>query len=71
MTQDDKMNALAEIFDVDVKDLKPETDLTSLTWDSMTKIALIALAREACGVRITGDMLKAYRTIQDILNTLT
>lgn len=70
MTQDEKMAEVAYLFDVEVAELTPERDLTSLPWDSMTKLSLMAWASETLGVKLTGDAVRSFRSVQDILNVM-
>ena len=67
MTQIEKMQALAEIFEVDAGELCPEKPLDTLQWDSMSMLSLIALVNERFGKRLGSAQLKALKTIQDIL----
>ena len=67
MTQEDKMNELAEMFEVDASELSPETKLDTLNWDSMMKLSLIALLKVKFDKRVAGETLKELRTIGDML----
>lgn len=70
MTQQEKITALEEMFDVDVGSVKPETSLDLLQWDSMAMLSLIALVSEKFGKRLLGAQIKTFKTIQDILNVM-
>ena len=67
MTQQEKLDGLAEIFEVDSAVLTPETPLESLAWDSMAMLSVIAFVNEKTGRRVTGAQVKAFKTIGDIL----
>lgn len=67
MTQQEKIEALEEMFEVDAGVLKTGTALDTLRWDSMTMLSLIALVNERFGKRLTGIQLRAFKTVQDIL----
>jgi len=67
MTNEDKMNELAEMFEVDASDLSPETKLDTLNWDSMMKLSLIALLKTKFDKRIAGETLKELQTVGDML----
>ena len=67
MTNEDKMNELAEMFEVDASDLSPETKLDTLNWDSMMKLSLIALLKTKFDRRVAGETLKELQTIGDML----
>jgi len=70
MTQQEKIEVLAEMFEVAVGVLKSETALDTLQWDSMAMLSLIALVDERFGKRLLGSQLKAFKTIQDLLNVM-
>lgn len=67
MTQQEKIEALEELFEVDAGTIASETALDTLQWDSMAMLSLIALVNEKSGKRISGAQVKALRTVQDIL----
>ena len=67
MTQQEKIEALGELFEADVGTLTPETGLDKLQWDSMAMLALIALVNERFGKQLNGSQLKGFKTVQDIL----
>ena len=67
MTQQEKIDALADIFEVDPGELTPETALDTLAWDSMAMLSVIACVNEHFGKRIPGNQIKNFKTIGDIL----
>jgi len=69
-TLDDKLEALSDVFDCDTSTLAPETSLDSLSWDSMMRVTLIAVARTRFGVKLTGQELSKFSTVGDILRAL-
>jgi acyl carrier protein len=70
MTQQEKLDALAEVFEVESAELTPETALDTLTWDSMAMLSVIALANELCGKRMSGNQIKSFKTVGDILDAM-
>jgi acyl carrier protein len=70
MTQQEKMEALTEIFAEDSVTFTAETSLDNLIWDSMAMLSLIALVNERFGKRLSGSQLKAFKTVQDILSVM-
>ena len=72
MTNEEKISILAsDVFDVDIADIAPETILEeSEYWDSMSKLALIALFDSKFNKTIKGIDVKKFKTIQDILNAM-
>ncbi|MBQ0031775.1 MAG: acyl carrier protein [bacterium] len=70
MTQDEKLEALAEVFDCDACSLKPETELDSLQWDSMAMLSVIALVKAKFDKKLPGAEIRSFKTISDILNVM-
>ena len=70
MTQQEKIGLLEEMFEVDAGTLRPETALDTLQWDSMAMLSLIALVNEKFGKRLNGTQIKAFKTVQDILEVM-
>lgn len=70
MTQQEKMEALALLFDEDVSAITPETKLDDLIFDSVAKMSLIALLSEKFDKRIVAEDFKKLTAIQDILNLM-
>lgn len=69
MNDDDKLDAIAAIFDRDVSEITPETALDSLGWDSMAMLSVIALAKTR-GVSLPGATVRAMATVADIMAVL-
>ncbi len=67
MTQQEKMEALAELFMEDSVMFTAETSLDNLIWDSMAMLSLIALVNERFGKRLGSAQLRAFKTVHDIL----
>jgi acyl carrier protein len=67
MTQQEKIEALEELFEQDSGTITPETMLDKLQWDSMAMLSIIALVNERFGKPLTGSQLKNFKTVQDIL----
>ncbi|MEG1752293.1 MAG: acyl carrier protein [Christensenella sp.] len=64
-----KILLLEEMLELDEGTLLEDTVLADIDeWDSMAKISLIVLVDEECGKVLTGDEIKAFVTVQDILN---
>lgn len=70
MTQEEKLEALAEIFDCDAGELKPETQLDTLQWDSMAMLSLIALVKAKFDKKLPGAEIRGFKTVQDVLNVM-
>ena len=70
MTQEEKLDALAEMFDRDAAELNPDTQLDDIAWDSMAMLSVIAMAKTRFGKKITGAQIREFKTVQDILNVM-
>lgn len=70
MTLEEKQETLADILDCEASALRPETELASLSWDSMARVSLIALVRTRFGRKVSGDELKAFVTVGDIFRIM-
>ena len=67
MMQEEKLEVLAEVFDVDAGTLTPETQLDTLQWDSMAMLSVIALVKANFDKKVPGADLRAFETVGDIL----
>ena len=67
MTQQEKMEALEELFEADAGTLVPDTALDTLQWDSMAMLSLIALVNEKFGKKLSGAQLRTFKTVGDVL----
>lgn len=57
------------MLELDANTLSPETDLKDIEeYDSMAKLSLIVLMDEECDKKLTGEQLRQFRTIGDILD---
>lgn len=71
MTNEEKILLIAETLDIESNLLAPETVLATLTeYDSMGKLSLIVLCDETFNKKLTGEQIRAFNTVGDILNFL-
>lgn len=70
MTQEEILEALADALDRDIGELKPEVNLDSIGWDSMSMLSVIAMAKTRLGKKIAGAQIREFTTVQDILSAL-
>ena len=64
-----KLAMIEEIMDLDEGTLTPATVLEDLEeWDSMAKLSVMVMMDDEFGKVLTGDALRALKTVQDILN---
>ena len=69
MTQEEKIALLEDMLELDGGSLKPETELSSIDeYESMAKLSLIVLMDDECGKKLTGEQIREFKTVQDILD---
>ena len=69
MTQEEKIALLEDMLELDGGSLTPETELSSIEeYDSMAKLSLIVLMDEECGKKLTGEKIREFKTVQDIID---
>lgn len=66
MTEQEKIDKLADVLDQDSGSLNADTRLDEIGWDSMGMLSVIALAKSS-GKTITGAQIRAFETVGDIL----
>jgi acyl carrier protein len=68
MTEQEKIRLIEETLEIDEGTLTPETVLADVEeYTSMAKLSLIVMMDEEFGVKLTGPMVKGFRTVADIL----
>lgn len=68
MTNEEKIELLEEMLELGSGSLQPEMELTSIDeYDSMAKLSLIVLFDEECGKKLTGEQIRTFKTVGDIL----
>ncbi len=71
MSIEEKIALLAETIDAEKDELTPETILENLDcWDSMAKLSVIVMFEDECGKTITNNDIKAFVTVNDILQKM-
>lgn len=64
-----KIELLADLFEVPEDSLTAETVLADLEeWNSMSKLSLIVLMDDEFNKKLTGEQIREFVTIGDILN---
>ena len=66
MTEQEKLERIADVLDQEAASIKPDTQLDEIGWDSMGMLSIIALAK-ANGKTITGAQIRAFEKVGDIL----
>lgn len=68
MSEQEKIALIEENMELDEGTLNPETVLADIEdYTSMAKLSLIVMLDEEFGVKVTGDMVKGFKTVADIL----
>ena len=71
MKQEEKIALLEDMLELDNGSLKPEMELSSIDeYDSMAKLSLIVLMDEECGKKLTGEQIRDFKTVADILASM-
>ncbi len=68
MTEREKLALLEDMLELDEGDLTMDKELDDIDeYDSMAKLSLIVLMEDEFGVKLTGDMIKGFETVGDIV----
>lgn len=66
-----KLAALEEIMDVEEGTLTPEAELESIEeWDSLSALSYVVYMDDEFGKKVSGAQCRAFKTVQDILDTM-
>lgn len=71
MTRKEKLNMIEDVLEVELGSLK-ESDLLSKIseYDSMSKLSLIAMCDEEFEKKLSGEQIRQFKTVGDILDFL-
>lgn len=68
MTIEEKIAVLEDMLELENGTLTVETKLSTVDeFDSMAKLSLIVISYEEFGKKLTGEQLREFKTIGDIL----
>lgn len=68
MNTQEKIALIEETLELDEGALTPDTVLADVEeYTSMAKLSLIVMMDDEFGVKLTGDMIKGFKTVADIL----
>ena len=71
MTEREKLALLEDMLELDEGDLTIDTELDDIDeYDSMAKLSLIVLMEDEFDVKLTGDMIKGFETVGDIVKLM-
>ena len=60
---------LEDMLELEANTLTPETALADVDeYDSMAKLSLIVLMDEECGKKLTGEQIRTFKTVKDVLD---
>jgi acyl carrier protein len=69
MTNSEKIKLFEEALELEENTLTAETSLSDIPeYDSMAKLTLIVMCDEEFQKKLTGEQIKAFKTIGDILD---
>lgn len=69
MTNEEKIAMLEDLLELDGGSLKPEMVLNNIPeYDSMAKLSLIVMMDDEFGKKLTGEQIREFKTVQDILD---
>lgn len=69
MTLEEKKELLADLFEVETNEISSEILLEDFeAWDSMSKLSLIVLMDDECNKKLTGEQIREFKTLGDILD---
>lgn len=69
MTQEEKIAMLEEVLELDNGTLKPEMQLDQVdSYDSMAKLSIIVMMDDEFSKKLTGEQIREFKTVQDILD---
>ena len=69
MTQEEKIALLEDMLELESGALAPETELSSIDeYDSMAKLSLIVLMDDEFSKKLTGEQIREFVTVKDVLD---
>ena len=69
MTNEEKIAMLEEVLELDGGTLKPDMELNEIAeYDSMAKLSLIVLMDDEFDKKLTGEQIREFKTVKDILD---
>lgn len=69
MTNKEKISLIEEALELDENTLNEETLLSDVPeYDSMAKLTLIVLCDDEFDKKLTGEQIKEFKTVKDVLD---
>ncbi|MGX8773430.1 MAG: acyl carrier protein [Bacillota bacterium] len=67
----EKIAIIEDIMEVDEGSLAEDTVLNDLDeWDSITRLSLLIYYEEEQGKKLTGDEIRAFTTVKDLIDLI-
>lgn len=71
MTNQEILNLIEDALDIEINSLRVDQELDSIEeYDSMAKLSVIVLADDEFGKKLTGEQMRQFKTVSDIVNFL-
>lgn len=71
MSEKEKLNLLEDTLEMDEGTLQMDMALSDVEeYDSMAKLSIIVMMEDEFGVKLSGDDVKAFVTVGDIINKM-
>ena len=71
MDTKEKLAALEDIMELDEGTLRAEASLDDIEeWDSLSALSFVVLLGDAFNRKITGQQIRAFKTVQDLLDVM-
>ncbi len=71
MTDEEKMQIIADVMDLETSEITPDTKLADLdSWDSVALLSFIAMMDEKFNKAIKGAEIRNFVTVQDAMNAM-
>ena len=71
MSEREKLAMLEDMLELEEGDLTVDKALEDIDeYDSMAKLSLIVLMEDEFGVKLTGDVIRGFETVGDILKLM-
>ena len=69
MVLKEKLNLIEDALELDLDSITEDSILDDLDgYDSMGKLSIIVLADDEFNKKLTGELLREFRTVRDLLN---
>lgn len=71
MTNQEKINLIEDALELDLNSLSEDTLLSDIAeYDSMAKLSIIVMCDDEFGKKLTGEQIRDFKTVGDIVSFL-